>query len=553
MLPKKMITMSDNYNDKDIEKLIFGGGLGNGAIEPSERFWKKAYEDILQRENSTNLKRISGWRNAFYAMTTASLILASYIIYMHIEVNSIQQQITKIESTPVNTSQQSASQNALSNTTENRSVSTEVSTRSQSNNGKQHNETAIASATGIFTNTNNKQNRRTYSVYTNSSAGVKASSMPQIIAANSTIHNINSPTPALNSQTTVINNAGRPSPSVENISSVANTPQPGINNSTSALNKKSNNELIAEATKTPITGTNTPLTNNANSSQKTGSDIQNSKVALTNKKTDSAAKTSILDSTNSIYTPKKQITLAGILSKLSVSAFYAPGITEDFLNDKNNDPTNTITATGLKTQQDGDGTYAIGLHLAYDISNRWSIQAGVYYSQYTYNIKPTIIYPQQEENGQVGYAVTTSSGTVFLPNSAVPAHIGDSIKVNGNSGRGYIGIPLQVKYKFVAGTRFNFYIDGGLCLNIAKDMQTTIHWENTALQEGDLTLESIYGLNSIQYCYNFGFGASYLIGKGLSIYTEPFMNGSFTSVNKNAPVIIYPYFFGLAVGLTYHF
>lgn len=45
-----MITMSENYNDKDIEKLIFGGGLASGEIEPSEKFWNKAYEDILQEK-----------------------------------------------------------------------------------------------------------------------------------------------------------------------------------------------------------------------------------------------------------------------------------------------------------------------------------------------------------------------------------------------------------------------------------------------------------------------------------------------------------------------
>jgi len=545
--------MSDNYNDKDIEKLIFGGGLANGAIEPSERFWKKAYEDILQRGNNTNQKRISAWRNAFYVMATASLILASYVIYMHVEVSSIQQQLTKIESTPVNSLQQKVSQNAVNKTTENTSVSTEISTNNQSIHNKQSNGNVITSATNKFANTLNKENRRTYPIFTNSSTGNKTSTLPRAVAANSTVTNVNSSTTFINSSTTAINNVGTTKPPVENLPSTVTTNQTANNQLSPIANNATFTTPPSDATKAPVSGAIFPQTNNSNTPPQSGADIQNSKVALSGKKTDSAVKMSILDSTNSIYTPKKPITLAGIVSKLSISAFYAPGITEDFLNDKNNDPNNVITANELKTQQDGDGTYAIGLHLSYDIANRWTIQAGVYYSQYSYTIKPTIIYPQQEENGQVGYSVTTSSGTVFLPNSAVPARIGDSIKVNGSSGRGYIGIPLQVKYKIVAGPKFGFYVDGGVCLNIAKDMQTNIHWENTALQEGDLTLESIYGLNSMQYCYNIGLGASYLIGKGLSIYTEPFMNGSFTSVNKNAPVIIYPYFFGLAIGLTYHF
>jgi hypothetical protein len=278
-----------------------------------------------------------------------------------------------------------------------------------------------------------------------------------------------------------------------------------------------------------------------------------SKSALSDKKAETSPKAADLDSSNALYLDRKPLRFKDILSKLSLSAFYAPGITNDFLRDKDNDPTNAITAHALKSRQDGDGTFATGLRLAYDISNRWSIITGCYYSLYSYNINPTIIYAQQQENGTVGYSITTSSGTVFLPYSTGTAHIGDSIKVKGSSSRGYLSIPLQAKYKIAIGRKLDFYATGGFSVNFAHYKETQIHWENTALQEGDLSVQNINGLNMVQYSYNFGFGAEYLVRRGLSIYAEPYLNGSFTSINNNTPVITYPYFFGLAFGVSYHF
>jgi len=538
--------MSENYEDKDIEKLIFGGGLASGAIEPSEKFWNRAYEDILQRENRTSLNHISSWRGAFFFAGTIALLLGSYVIYMHSEVSDIKQQLTKFENTQVNTGQQNANQTTATNTTEKSSGNTILSSTNTATTQQTNERKAITSAT-TFTG---KQNRTTSYNSTTSSGHTITSSAPPLVNlasnGNTNQSNINSSTANLTEEVTDVNNPGtQETTAAAIVSTTSNTPLPDAKNPTSLSNKVAIDAPADRTTTTPIANIPSP--------QNKLSPAQTNKTPLITKKTDSAATESILDSTNSVYTPKKRISFAGILSKISVSAFYAPGATEDFLRDKDNDPTNTITAHVLKTQQDGDGTYAVGIRLAYDISRKWSIQTGAYYSEYTYNINPTIIYPQQQENGQIGYSITTSSGTVFLPNSLVPAKLGDSIKVRGSSSRGYISIPLQAKYKFKTGAKLNLYADGGFSVNIAKDRQTTIHWDNTALQEGDLSVESIYGLTTVQYSYNFGLGAEYLMGKGLSIYVEPFVDGSFTSINKNTPVITYPYFFGMALGITYHF
>lgn len=488
--------MKENYND--IEKLIFGGGLASGSIEPSEKFWSRAYEGIIKRDARANANRTSRWRAAFFVMGAAALLLGGYIIYVQNEVSEIKQQLTAIENTRNNKIQQNPSQSTVINKAKNTSRLNLSGSIQQTTNATVMN--AVNTKSGDdFTH---KNAGKIYN-HTTSYATVAPTNTVQVAI-------MNKETPEIG-ETTI--------PVTDVVSS-----QP------------TNNHFLSAAIPPNVS---------------TGNDKK--AALLSGKISDSAKAVSGLDSTKLVYPPKKPITLKGILSRISVSAFYAPGITDDFLNDKNNDPTNTVTAHELQTQQDGDGTFAAGFRLAYTISGKWAVQTGAYYSQYTYNINPTIIYAQQQENGQIGYSITTSSGTVFLPNSDIPAHFGDSIKVKGSSSRGYIRIPLQAKYTLAAGTKLSFYIDGGFSVNIAHYTETDIHWNNTALQDGDISVQNIYGLNSVQYSYNFGFGAAYLIGKGLSIYTEPFVDGSFTSINKNTPVITYPYFFGLAFGATYHF
>lgn len=499
--------MSDNYNDKDIEKLIFGGALASGSIEPSEGFWNKAYEDILQRETNLNRKRVLRWRTGFYVMTAVAMLMVWYGVSMRNEVNDIKQQVSTLASS--------------SNTT-NRNVT--------------HQEVTIPNKNTLL--------------YTEKASNKEENSTAKAVHySNSALLRQHIPAASYNKTTQIAtikqNNSA-------NFSVITNRGSLPTENSNVIVNEENNDGI--KNSSIPGNTSRQAITNNVlpvNSSSAPTASIAASKSSATTKKADSIA--AVADTANSGFVPKKPVTLARIISKISVSAFYAPGITDDFLSTKNNDPTNTVTANELRTHQDGDGTMAIGFRLSYDISDKWSIQTGCYYSEYSYNINPTVIHAQQQENGQVGYVMNTSSGTVFLPNSSVPAHWGDSIQVRGNSSRGYISIPLQVNYKFRVGTRLSFYADGGFSVNIANYKQTSLHWENTAFQEGDVSVQNIYGLNTIQYSYNLGFGAAYLIRRGLSVYTEPFVDGAVTSINENTPVLTYPYFFGWSWGLTYHF
>jgi hypothetical protein len=73
------------------------------------------------------------------------------------------------------------------------------------------------------------------------------------------------------------------------------------------------------------------------------------------------------------------------------------------------------------------------------------------------------------------------------------------------------------------------------------------------LQSGNVSVSSIEGLSKVHYSYSLGVGAEYRLGRGVSVYAEPFMQGSVTAINNNTPVSTYPFFFGAAAGITYMF
>lgn len=514
--------MSENYDDKDIEKIIFVGGLTSAEIEPSEKFWNRAYENILQRENLTNANRSSRWRGAFFGMGTVIILLGAYSFYLHSQITELKQQVTQIKTVKVNTVTQGTSRTTPIISVQKESANKNLLAQSNSKSITHLNGTPSISYLSIKSShiLSNKEVRKNN--YTSSNYSPKVTSTTsQIFATNGLPVNTFSTRPVA----TIPSHLENKAQATENTDTTNSTTNPAKTNDNIVI-PPSTSSQIAQPTQTTVTSSG--------------------------KKAARPVNALATDTAGSVFTPQKRVTLSDVLSKISVSGFYAPGATNDFLKDKNNDPAN-ITATVLKTREDGDGTFATGLRLAYNLSDKWALQTGCSYSEYSYNIKPTVVYAQSQETGQVGYSIITSSGTVFIPYSAGPTHIGDSMKVKGSSSRGYISIPLQVKYNIYKSSKFCFYVDGGFSVNLANYQETQLHWLNTALQEGDVSVQNIYGLNNIQYSYNFGLGMAYIIRKRLSIYTEPYLDGSFTSINKNTPVSTYPYFFGWGFGITYRF
>lgn len=103
--------MSDNYENMDSEQIIFRDGFATFTLEPSEHFWKRAYEDILLRQERTNKYHELRWRSAFIIMGAVIVFLSSYALCTRSGMNDIKLQLTKMDSVRVIAEQKEVRQN----------------------------------------------------------------------------------------------------------------------------------------------------------------------------------------------------------------------------------------------------------------------------------------------------------------------------------------------------------------------------------------------------------------------------------------------------------
>ncbi len=82
---------------------------------------------------------------------------------------------------------------------------------------------------------------------------------------------------------------------------------------------------------------------------------------------------------------------------------------------------------------------------------------------------------------------------------------------------------------------------------------SVISWQNTGLQDGTVAIQNTEGINTFVYGSTFGVSASYLLGKGVSLFAEPEIQAEFSSANNSLPIRTYPYFLSLGTGICYHF
>jgi len=511
--------MEKDYEDNDPERLIFRTVVGPMQMEPSEKFWKQAEEGILERENAVQRRKLTTWKGISFGLATVIVLLCFHEFYITSKVDRIEKKISDIE--------YSNHQQTIQNTTvENgRDAWHDIST--QNVTGRQSNST-ISENTTITKTYSNRVAHFNTSVTKTSSAGRNAE---------------------LNSQgeATLSGNTGLTSGNLPLIQTGKQS-----NKEISSI-LESNNARAGQTIEQPKTSESPALTMNTNvtrtnKSPDTTINTVFSKLSLVPKQL--AQDTAELS--EQIVPPKPHI---DFVHRIFASAFFATGSLNDFLKDKDNDndATDKVSINSLKAIECNAMAYQAGLKLGFDISDKWSLQTGFYYNSNTYSIRPTIIDASQQEYGALGYSLITSSGIVNIPYSGSSPHSGDSIKVNGSSSRGYIGIPVNIMYKFLSGKKLGFYAIAGLSANILVYQGTSLHWQNTLLQEGDVSAQSIKGLESVHYSYSLGFRAAYKLGRGFSLFGEPYLQGALTSIDKNSPIVTYPYFFGIALGISYHF
>ncbi|NNM95729.1 MAG: outer membrane beta-barrel protein [Bacteroidia bacterium] len=509
--------MKEHLQNSDPEKEIFRKALGSLEIEPSEKFWYSALNGIIDREKSRAGRRIRVWKTVAMTLGALIMIILLHDYFTNSRFNRIETELSEMR----------ASQTKLLHDYSSRAgPSDEVIALNQK---------AMARA-----NTSNAQ----LSTASGKSDLVTAGPAPLIVkavkafalsgskpVAKANIHAANKETVGEMSSTMNENITANRDAS----SDIPNRP----------ASQYSDNTLVKNQDVKSASSYSTASVDNANNIEhpdKVATNVQGVKPAIA----DSAPFTA------TAALPKPG---TSFLHRFSLGAFFAPASANNFLKSEENESTmdESSSPAAIKARENYEFACNAGIRAGFDISKRWLLRTGLYYNSYTFDIRQTVLTAKQQDNGTTGYSILTSSGIVHIPYSGGNPNLGDSIKVKGSSNRSYLCIPLQLGYYVYSGVKFRLSIIGGIVLSMSVNDGSVISWQNTGLQDGTVAIQNTEGINTFVYGSTFGVSASYLLGKGVSLFAEPEIQAEFSSANNSLPIRTYPYFLSLGTGICYHF
>ncbi|HXP50045.1 MAG TPA: hypothetical protein VN922_08830 [Bacteroidia bacterium] len=499
--------MSEKLTNDNIDK-IFRDSIDEMEIQPSENFWVNASEDALFKSNLANSRAISNWKLVAASLAAALVFLSAYLIYTQRQLSNINQKLVVVEK---KNSDQNKSDVSIPNGVPIASVSANQEkpqpvTEQKEYPTKKHKAAASKTQYAIQNNTSVKKKM--------------ARAARQNVVVFNTTGSSHSPK---NNYSFVKKKRTSKSSSASLASSTLVQQAVNSNNENGGENKPNLQSNSVSNTDNLLAVTN----------------ADKIFIPLINKQ----APTITPDYIEPVQNEVKAVEHKNILSKLSLSLFYEPYMSDELIENEAND---IVTINNVSANEEEVNPYTIGIKFGYDISKHWTITAGCLFYNFNVSVSPATIYAQKQSNGDVAYSFQTSMGTVTCPYGANPS-VGDFMVISGKEIVNYLSIPLQIKYNVLNTGNLGLYVTGGAMFNIVAYREMTMHWQDFALNQGDAT-EGIDNSKKIYSSFYIAPGVSYKVFNTFSIFLEPSLQGSpiFSSA-KNAP----PYL-GIGAGITYH-
>jgi hypothetical protein len=266
----------------------------------------------------------------------------------------------------------------------------------------------------------------------------------------------------------------------------------------------------------------------------------------------------VLDNNAKVYgmesTQKKQ-------ASWSVGAQFAPvwsyrDISINYANQSGNNVQDVESQ--LNNAEDALLAYAGGIDVSYFLSDRWSIQSGMYYSKIG-QVNNDALSFRQENQQFLLYSIRTSTGTINIALERIPDDIRkinppkdtltginiDNVKIIQNFD--LFEVPVMIKYK-ILDKKMGINISGGLS-------PAYLLSNNTVLQvEGDkYDIGNSANLNNMIFNSSISLGLNYSLSKKLSLNLEPNFKYSLSPINKDSQFDYHPYYFSFFTGMSYKF
>jgi hypothetical protein len=218
-------------------------------------------------------------------------------------------------------------------------------------------------------------------------------------------------------------------------------------------------------------------------------------------------------------------------------------------------------------------SYTGGVALAYEVSKRFSIQSGLFYSSVGQELDGINSFAGFQKYGNTkgdhNFEVLTSNGTIYTNNDDV------FLLDNGNSNRiitnynnnvfdpqkasldyinnsmrqsfSYLELPVFLRYKVIDKT-IDFNLIGGLSYNLLIDNSVY-----TVIEGSKYMIGTTEGLNTFSVSSSLGMGMEYNFSKKLSLNLEPTFRYYLNTFNNVNGSNFHPYSFGIFSGISYKF
>lgn len=229
-------------------------------------------------------------------------------------------------------------------------------------------------------------------------------------------------------------------------------------------------------------------------------------------------------------------------SKFTVATIYAPIYLNSFGDGSG------ISSQFGDSPISGNNSYSYGVKLAYQLSNKFSVQSGVNLISMGYTTNNVYISPGVSS---IGYA-DLSSNPFEGPSSLKDTKgVNLSSKTENNIGSlnqvfGYIEIPIELKYN-VANGKFGVNLVGGFSTLLLNRDEVYVETNSFTQSLGESN-----NLRSINFSGNIGIDVDYSIKKNLYLNISPMFKVQTNTFSKNTGSVL-PYYLGVYTGLNYKF
>ncbi len=222
-------------------------------------------------------------------------------------------------------------------------------------------------------------------------------------------------------------------------------------------------------------------------------------------------------------------------------------------------------------------SYTGGLNLQYKVINRFTVQAGVYYTTMGQSLDYMSVYAnaaydlvaeEYKDRFINSYSITNSSGDVSfnspyvivdeksmrvsnLSDSKGVADVSDPIFNNLDAeiqqSFQYVEVPFLMRYKLI-DKNIDFNIVGGFGANFLIGNDVYLKYAGNKEVIGETK-----GVNTINYNSILGFGIEYPLMDRINIRLEPSIKYYLNEINSSSSVESHPYSIGIYAGVNYSF